>query len=62
KAIEFARSTLEEETRAQAHAAGAGEIEFTESREEKTSTIEGQSVVIEARLVLTASGRPRITG
>jgi hypothetical protein len=43
-------------------AAGADTAEVTLTRDIRSSTVEGQRMFIEARVVATATGRPRIAG
>ena len=45
---------------ARAISAGTEDAEISVTRELRTATVEGQRSFIEARLVATASGRPRI--
>lgn len=52
---------LEAEARAAAAAAGLPDPQITRDEQRRTAQIEGQTVFVEARLRLTASGRPRQT-
>ncbi|MEM7422475.1 MAG: hydantoinase/oxoprolinase family protein [Pseudomonadota bacterium] len=59
-AREASLTALIAEARTDAERAGAGEIEIETSWDEKTATIEGQPVFIEATATVSAVGRPRL--
>jgi len=54
------RETLEAEARARALAAGAEAVRIEAQEDRRVAEIEGRAMFIEARLVVTASGRPRV--
>ena len=60
EAIAVAETDVREIALARAKAAGTDMAEIDLSREFRTSTVEGQRMFIEARIVAVASGRPRI--
>jgi len=60
EAIAVAETDVREIALARARAAGTDMAEIDLSREFRTSTVEGQRMFIEARIVAVASGRPRI--
>lgn len=55
-----AEEALEVEVRAAAATAGAGDVALASRWEVREAEIEGRRVVVEAELVMTATGRPRI--
>lgn len=59
-ALEAAEAACRDEASARARAAGAEEIRLTPSRDIQEVAIEGRRMFIEARLGVTATGRPRI--
>ncbi len=61
-AIAAAETRVRELAGARALAAGTDVAEITLSNDIRTSTVEGQRMFIEARVVAVASGRPRIAG
>lgn len=60
EAIAFAESTLRQQARALALEAGTDEAQINFTREINAATVEDQRKFIEAVLIATASGRPRI--
>ena len=54
------RETLEAEACARAIAAGAEAVRIEAQEDRRVAEIEGRAMFIEARLVITASGRPRV--
>jgi N-methylhydantoinase A/oxoprolinase/acetone carboxylase beta subunit len=61
-AIEAAETEIARLALARAAEAGAAEAEVTLTRDVKAATVEGQRSFIEAQLVATAGGRPRVAG
>lgn len=59
-ALAAAEAALRQDAEARARAAGAEEIHLSVAREVKEVEIEGRALFLEARLRVTASGRPRI--
>lgn len=59
-AFAAAEALLRERIEKQARAAGAVEFEISVAREEKRAEIESRSMLVEATLIATASGRPPI--
>lgn len=59
-ALAATEAALSAEARARARAAGAEEVRLTVAREVKEVEIEGRQMFIEARLRVTATGRPRV--
>jgi N-methylhydantoinase A/oxoprolinase/acetone carboxylase beta subunit len=59
-ALARAEAALAEEARAKARAAGAEELRLSVARELREVEIEGRAMFIEARVRVTATGRPRI--
>ena len=55
-----ALAALAELARAEAHAAGAAEVELSQEWEETGATVEGKPVFVEATARVTATGRPRL--
>ncbi|MCL5777418.1 hydantoinase/oxoprolinase family protein [Limibaculum sp. FT325] len=55
-----AETALEAEVRAAATLAGAAEVALTRRWEVREAEIEGRRVIVEAELIATATGRPRI--
>ncbi len=61
-ALAAAEAALRASAQAQARAAGAEDVRLTVEREVQEAEIEGRTMFIEARVRVTASGRPRIAG
>ena len=59
-AIAALEAALSAEASAQARAVGVGEMRLRTERDLKEASVEGQPMFIEARLRVTATGRPRI--
>ncbi|WP_068296731.1 hydantoinase/oxoprolinase family protein [Pararhodobacter sp. CCB-MM2] len=59
-AVVALRADLAEQARSRAMAAGVDEPRVTDEREDIGAEIEGQQMVVEIRLRVTAAGRPRI--
>ena len=59
-ALAAAEAALTEEARARARAAGAEEVRLAVEREIREAEVEGHAMFIEARLRVTATGRPRV--
>lgn len=59
-ALAAARAAVEAAARHSAQEAGAAEVEIAVDDEISAATVEGQRSFVEARVVATASGRPRI--
>ena len=59
-ALQAAEVALGAEARARAEAAGAAGILITATRDIREAEIEGRSLFIEARVTVTAQGRPRV--
>ncbi|MBK0398868.1 hydantoinase/oxoprolinase family protein [Limibaculum sp. M0105] len=55
-----AEQALEAEVRGAAEAAGAGDVALSRRWEMREAEIEGRRVIVEAELIITATGRPRI--
>ena len=60
EALAAAEAEIRSLAAARAISAGTEDAEISVTRELRTATVEGQRSFIEARLVATASGRPRI--
>ncbi|EPX83093.1 N-methylhydantoinase A/acetone carboxylase, beta subunit [Rubellimicrobium thermophilum DSM 16684] len=60
EAIGALRRALGEEAEARARAAGAETVELREEMERREAVVEGQAMLVEARLRVTAQGRPRL--
>jgi N-methylhydantoinase A/oxoprolinase/acetone carboxylase beta subunit len=60
EALSALRAALSGEAAARARAAGAGAVELREEEERREAVVEGQAMLVEARLRVTAQGRPRL--
>lgn len=60
RALEEVHLRLDAEVRQAAETAGAGDVSVTFARDDKVADIEGKKTLIESRVSVTASGRPRI--
>ncbi len=61
EAMAALQSALEEKTRAEAEAAGAGDVALRVRREVKRVRAEERDMFLEAQIIVEASGRPRMT-
>lgn len=59
-ALKALQTALEEDARSEAERAGAGDIRIRVSRDIRKATVEAQDILVEARISVEASGRPRI--